>query len=62
MMTPRLVRPLFSLYFPELTQIIQPLSGEYAGYRSVFEKISFPIGYGIEKALKGGGRYNFIDC
>ncbi|MBU0676811.1 MAG: glucosyl-3-phosphoglycerate synthase [Verrucomicrobia bacterium] len=43
-----LVRPLFSLFFPELTAIIQPLSGEYAVRREVLEAISFPIGYGVE--------------
>ena len=43
-----LVRPLFSLFFPELTGIIQPLSGEYAVRREVLEQISFPIGYGVE--------------
>lgn len=43
-----LIRPLFSLYFPELTGIIQPLSGEYAVRREVLEKINFPIGYGVE--------------
>jgi glucosyl-3-phosphoglycerate synthase len=43
-----LVRPLFSLFFPELTAIIQPLSGEYAVRREVLERISFPIGYGVE--------------
>lgn len=43
-----LVRPLFSLFFPELTAIIQPLSGEYAVRRSVLEEIPFPIGYGVE--------------
>lgn len=43
-----LIRPLFSLYFPELTGIIQPLSGEYAVRRQVLEKIHFPIGYGVE--------------
>lgn len=43
-----LVRPLFSLFFPELTAIIQPLSGEYAVRREVLEKIAFPIGYGVE--------------
>lgn len=43
-----LVRPLFSLFFPELTGIIQPLSGEYAVRREVLEKIPFPIGYGVE--------------
>ena len=49
--TELVIRPLFSLCFPELTQIIQPLSGEYAGYREVFEKVPFPIGYGVETSL-----------
>jgi glucosyl-3-phosphoglycerate synthase len=43
-----LTRPLFSLFFPELTAIIQPLSGEYAVRRSVLESIPFPVGYGVE--------------
>ena len=43
-----LVRPLFSLFFPELTSLIQPLSGEYAVRREVLESIPFPIGYGVE--------------
>jgi len=43
-----LIRPLFSLFFPELTAIIQPLSGEYAVRREVLEQIAFPIGYGVE--------------
>lgn len=43
-----LVRPLFSLFFPELTAIIQPLSGEYAVRRAVLQEIPFPIGYGVE--------------
>ncbi|MGJ3244159.1 MAG: glucosyl-3-phosphoglycerate synthase [Opitutales bacterium] len=45
-----LVRPLFSLFFPELTALIQPLSGEYAVRREVLEEIAFPIGYGVETA------------
>lgn len=49
--TELVIRPLFSLFFPELTQIIQPLSGEYAGFRELFEKIPFPIGYGIETSM-----------
>ena len=46
-----MVRPLFSLFYPDLTQILQPLSGEYAGYREIFEKIPFPIGYGVETGM-----------
>lgn len=49
--TELIVRPLFSLFFPELTQIIQPLSGEYAGFRSLLESIAFPIGYGVETSM-----------
>ena len=50
-MTELVIRPLFSIFFPELTQILQPLSGEYAGFREIFEKIPFPIGYGIETSM-----------
>jgi glucosyl-3-phosphoglycerate synthase len=49
--TELVIRPLFSLFLPELTQILQPLSGEYAGFREIFEKIPFPIGYGIETSM-----------
>jgi glucosyl-3-phosphoglycerate synthase len=42
-----LVRPLFSLFFPELTAIIQPLSGEYAVRREILDRIPFPVGYGF---------------
>jgi len=45
-----LIRPLFSLFLPELSAIIQPLSGEYAARREVLEQIPFPIGYGVETA------------
>ncbi len=48
--TESLIRPLFSLFFPELSAIIQPLSGEYAVRREILEKLSFPIGYGVETA------------
>jgi glucosyl-3-phosphoglycerate synthase len=49
--TELVIRPLFSLFFPELTQLMQPLSGEYAGYREIFERIPFPIGYGVETSM-----------
>jgi len=49
--TELVIRPLFSLFFPELTQILQPLSGEYAGFREIFENIPFPIGYGVETSM-----------
>ncbi len=43
-----LVRPLFSLFYPDLAAMIQPLSGEYAVRRHVLERLRFPIGYGVE--------------
>ncbi len=46
-----LIRPLFSQFFPELSGMVQPLSGEYAGYREVLEQIPFPIGYGVETGM-----------
>lgn len=45
-----LVRPLLSLYFPELTGLVQPLAGEYAARRSLLEQLAFPVGYGVELA------------
>ena len=49
--TELVTRPLFSLFMPDLTQMLQPLSGEYAGYRSIFESIPFQIGYGVETGM-----------
>jgi glucosyl-3-phosphoglycerate synthase len=46
-----LVRPLFSLFYPELAAILQPLSGEYAGRRSILEQICFTVGYGVETSM-----------
>lgn len=43
-----LVRPLFSLFYPELAELVQPLSGEYAGRRAILEEIPFSVGYGVE--------------
>ena len=45
-----LVRPLISVFYPELNPILQPLSGEYAARRSLLESLSFPTGYGVEIA------------
>ena len=45
------VRPLFNLFFPELSGFIQPLSGEMAGRREILESVPFFIGYGVETGL-----------
>jgi glucosyl-3-phosphoglycerate synthase len=43
-----LVRPLFSQFYPELASLVQPLSGEYAGRRTLLERLPFSVGYGVE--------------
>ncbi|HWP56987.1 MAG TPA: glucosyl-3-phosphoglycerate synthase [Candidatus Acidoferrales bacterium] len=44
-------RPFFNLFFPELSGVIQPLAGEYAGRRSALEQVPFFTGYGVETGL-----------
>jgi nucleotide-binding universal stress UspA family protein len=44
-------RPLFNLFFPELSGMVQPLSGEYAGRREALERMPFFTGYGVETGL-----------
>ncbi|MBM3124467.1 MAG: glucosyl-3-phosphoglycerate synthase [Chloroflexi bacterium] len=44
-------RPLFNLFYPELSGVVQPLSGEYAGRRSALEQLPFFSGYGVETGL-----------
>jgi glucosyl-3-phosphoglycerate synthase len=44
-------RPLLNLFFPELSGLVQPLSGEYAGRRQVLESVPFFTGYGVELGL-----------
>ncbi|HUG30553.1 MAG TPA: glucosyl-3-phosphoglycerate synthase [Candidatus Limnocylindria bacterium] len=46
--TELVARPLINLFFPELSGFIQPLSGEYAGRRSLLEQIPFFTGYAVE--------------
>jgi glucosyl-3-phosphoglycerate synthase len=49
--TALMLRPVFNLLFPDLSGLIQPLSGEYAGRREILEKVPFFIGYGVETGL-----------
>ncbi len=46
--TELVARPLINLFYPELSGLIQPLSGEYAGRRGLLESIPFFTGYGVE--------------
>jgi glucosyl-3-phosphoglycerate synthase len=49
--TELVARPLFNLFYPELSGVIQPLSGEYAGRRTALERVPFFTGYGVETGL-----------
>lgn len=49
--TELMARPLLNLFYPELSGVIQPLSGEYAGRRAALEQARFYSGYGVETGL-----------
>lgn len=49
--TELMARPLLNLFYPELSGVVQPLSGEYAGRRSALDKLPFFSGYGVETGL-----------
>jgi len=49
--TELVARPLLNLFFPELSGLIQPLAGEYAGRREALEQIPFFTGYGVETGM-----------
>jgi glycosyltransferase involved in cell wall biosynthesis len=46
--TELVARPLINLFYPELSGLLQPLSGEYAARREVLERLPFFTGYGVE--------------
>ncbi len=49
--TELLARPLLAALRPELSGIVQPLGGEYAGTRELLESVPFAAGYGVEIGL-----------
>ena len=49
--TELLVRPFLNLLYPDLSLLAQPLSGEYAGRRSLLERVPFLSGYPVEVGL-----------
>ncbi|WP_131749326.1 glucosyl-3-phosphoglycerate synthase [Frankia sp. Cppng1_Ct_nod] len=49
--TELVARPLLNLYWPQLAGLVQPLAGEFAGRRSLLERVPFVSGYGVEFAL-----------
>jgi nucleotide-binding universal stress UspA family protein len=44
-------RPILNLFYPELSGMVQPLSGEQGGRRSHLEQLPFFTGYGVETGL-----------
>ena len=44
-------RPLLSAFYPELAAFRQPLAGEVAAPRTVFERLPFATGYAIETSM-----------
>lgn len=48
--TELVARPLLSLWWPDLTGVVQPLAGEWAARRSLMESLPIPVGYGVELA------------
>ena len=49
--TELVARPLLSMFWPHLAGMIQPLAGEYAGRRSILERVPFFTGYAVEMGL-----------
>jgi glucosyl-3-phosphoglycerate synthase len=49
--TELVARPVLSLLFPKLADIVQPLGGEYAGRRDALEVLPFVEGWGVELGL-----------
>lgn len=49
--TELLARPMLNALFPELSAILQPLAGEYAGRRDLLSRLPFFTGYSVEVGL-----------
>ena len=48
--TELVARPVIALHHPELAGLVQPLAGEWAVRRSLFETLPVPVGYAVEIA------------
>ncbi len=49
--TELVARPLIAALYPQLAALAQPLAGECAARREVFEQVPFVDGYGVDLAL-----------
>src|SRR5215469_7688481 len=46
--TELMAKPLLNLFYPQLAGFVQPLAGEFAARRELFNKVPFFTGYGVE--------------
>jgi glucosyl-3-phosphoglycerate synthase len=46
-----MARPALELFYPELSEVRQPLAGEVAARRELLEALPFATGYGVEIAM-----------
>jgi glucosyl-3-phosphoglycerate synthase len=44
-------KPLFNLFYPELTGFVQPLAGEFVADKELFRSIPFLTGYAVETGI-----------
>ena len=44
-------KPLFNLFYPELTGFVQPLAGEFVADKDLFSSIPFLTGYAVETGI-----------
>jgi glucosyl-3-phosphoglycerate synthase len=44
-------KPLFNLFYPELTGFVQPLAGEFVADKELFSSIPFLTGYAVETGM-----------
>jgi glucosyl-3-phosphoglycerate synthase len=49
--TELITKPLFNLFYPELTGFVQPLAGEFAADKALFSSIPFLTGYAVETGV-----------
>jgi glucosyl-3-phosphoglycerate synthase len=49
--TELMAKPLLNFFYPELAGFVQPLAGEFAGYRDLLYRTPFLTGYGVEIAI-----------
>lgn len=64
--TELVAKPLLRLFYPELANYKQPLSGEIAGKRGVFKSVEWPDNWGVDVAIlldvyKSGYRIKEVD-